>query len=368
MKTMTVSILALASIAATAQNLPYYDINGMDYPLNAQFLNNPPAVISVAGLPLPTLTDFEPIMQGAIGTDGSGKIDGVQYARVYLGGAGNHTNNYATFVIDVAGSIRTKGTSPNVKMTLKGYGYDVVSQTDHPDASLSLTFTSTNSPATMSRNQTLLVNSTNYAVTYLDGSTAVFTNGPVTFTNNNPFSMVGGILKGTVKQGKKSTVNAGQPLKINEAASLFTGSWIWTVVNSTNVVQQEAGGSLIVNLLSNITAQVVQPYPGKKLYLAGGVGSTLDPCFGTGTADYNKATYKMKLKGVSSGRGTALDVTGTLGSVIIGYQPTANTAFATGFITNRLPSAIKQISFSGKAFGQKVPLTTGSNPDATFPP
>ena len=123
----------------------------------------------------------------------------------------------------------------------------------------------------------------------------------------------------------------------------------------------------MVNVLSNLTAQVVQPYPGKQLYMAGGLGSTLDPCSGTGTVDYKKATFKLKLKGVSYARGAALNANGTVGSVIIGYQPTANFAFPTGYITNWLPNAIKQISLSGKAVGQTVPLTFGVNPDAPFP-
>ena len=373
MNTLTVGylawpIMAAGVVVAAAQNTPYYDIHALDYPLNAQFLSNPPKVVSVVGLPSFALTDFEPMLQGAVGTDGTGKIDGVQYARVYFGGGSNHTNNYATFMVDVAGSIRTKGTIPVVKMTLKGNGYDMDAQTDHPDASLALTFTSTTGPTPVSPNQRVVVSSTNYVVTYLDGSTILFNNGPVTFTNNNPYTMIGGTLTGTVKHGKKSTVNGGQPLKINEAATLLTESWIWTVVNGTNVVQQYVGGSLMVNVLSNLTAQVVQPYPGKQLYMAGGLGSTLDPCSGTGTVDYKKATFKLKLKGVSYARGAALNANGTVGSVIIGYQPTANFAFPTGYITNWLPNAIKQISFSGKAVGQTVPLTFGVNPDAPFPP
>jgi hypothetical protein len=371
MNDLQVSLLAALALAAghiqaAAQSVPYYDIHALDYPLNARFLNNPPKVISVAGLPSPALTDLEPMLQGAIGTDGAGKIDGVQYARVYFGGGSNHTNNYATFVVNVTGQVRTKGTAPSVKLTLKGHGYDMDAQTDHPDASLSLKFISDTGPTITTPNQPVVVNSTNYAVTYLDGSTVLFTNGPATYMNNHPFSQVGGRLTGTIKHGKKSTVNGGKPLKIDEAATLLTESWIWTLVDDTNIVQQVTGGSLVVNVLSNITAQVVQPAPGKKVYLAGGVGSTLDPYSGTGTVNYDKATYKIKLKGVSSGRGAALDVNGTLGSIIIGYQPTTNANFPTGYITNRLPNAIKQISFSGKAIGQKISLTSGVNPDAPF--
>jgi hypothetical protein len=132
-------------------------------------------------------------------------------------------------------------------------------------------------------------------------------------------------------------------------------------------VQQTVGGSLVVNLLSNITAQVVQPVPGTKLYLAVGVGSTLDPYSGTGKVNYNQGTYKAKLKGVSFARGAVLDINGTLGPVIIGYRATTNASFPTGYVTNRVLDGIRQITFSGKAVGQKVPLTSGANQDVPFP-
>jgi hypothetical protein len=388
---LTSLALAAGLIASAAQSVPYYDSSALDYPLNVRFIASP-RVISVAGLPTPTLTVIEPMLQGTIGTDGSGKIDGVQYARVYFGGAGDTNNNYATFVINVTGTVRTKGTAPTVKMTMKGHGYDTDGGTDHPDASLSLTFTSTNGPATVTPSQSVGVQNTNYTVTYLNGSpvllttnvptpysgyyvnpanywvTFLFTNSSVTFNNNNPYARVSGSLIGTIKPGKKSTANGGQPRKINEAAALNAESLVWNKVNGTNFVQQAVGGSLVVNVLSNITAQVVQPVPGSKLYLAGGVGSTLDPYSGTGTANYNKATYKAKLTGVSFARGAVLNLTGTLGNVIIGYQKTDNPIYPTGYITNYVLDAIKGISFSGKAFGQNVPLTSGVNRDMPFSP
>jgi hypothetical protein len=336
--------------------------------------------------------DLQPMLQGATSTDGSGKIDGVQYARIYFGGASNRSNDYATFVINVTGTIRTGGTAPVVKLSLKGHGYDFDAQSDHPDASMSLTFSSTNGPGTVFPSQLLTVSSTNYTVTYLNGTpillttnvptpysdyyvnptnyavTFLFTNGPATLINNNPYAVVGGWLTGTIGPGKKSAVNGGKPVKINQAAALFAESTVWIVVDGTNFVQQTTGGSLAVNVLSNITAQVVQPYPGSKLYLAGGVGGALDPYSGTGSVSYNKGTYKIKLKGAGSARGGVLNVTGTLGTVIIGYQPILNPSFPTGYVTNYMPNALKQVSFSGKAVGQTVPLTTGVNPDAPFPP
>lgn len=383
-------ILAAGMAVAVAQSAAFYDVNAMDYTLNARFLSNPPKVISVAGLPTPALTDLVPLLEGAVGTDGSGKIDGVQYARVYFGGASDNPSDYATFVINVTGKIRTSGTTPVVKMRLKGQGYDADGSSDHPDASLVLKFTTTNLPATISPNQTVAINSTDYTVTYLNGSpvllttneptpyssyvvnptnyavTFFFTNGPATFRNRNSYSMLSGTFTGNIKPGKKSTVNGGKPLKVDEAAVLLTESLVWTLVDETNFVQQTAGGSLVVNLLSNMTAQVVQPVPGTKLYLSGGVGSGLDPYSGTGKANYKQATYKAKLKGVSFARGAVLQVNGTLGPVIIGYEPTTNPNYPTGYITNHLPNAIKQISFSGKTMGQKVPLTSGSNQDVPF--
>ena len=388
----TLAAFAASLIAASAQGVLFYDSSALDYSMNALFVNSPPTVISVAGLLTPALINLEPMLQGATDTDGTGKIVGVQYARVYFGGASNRSNNYATFVINVTGTISTKGTAPSVKMTLKGHGYDFDAQSDHPDASLTLTFASTNRPTTVSPNQTVVVNSTNYTVTYLNGNpvllttnvptpysgyyvnptnyavTFLFTNGPATLYNNNPYAMVGGTLTGTISPGKKSTVNGGKSAKINQPAALFTESLVWTVVDDTNFVQQTIGGSLVVNVLSNITAQVVQPVPGSKLYLAGGVGSTLDPYSGTGTVNNNKGTFKLKLQGVSSARGASLNVTGTLGPVIAAYQPTTNSSFPTGYVTNWLYNTIKQLTFSGKAVGQKIPSTSGVNPDAPFPP
>ena len=238
MKNLKVSLLALFAlaaglIAAAAQNATYYDSSALDYPLNALFLVNPPQVVSVEALPTPALLNLEPLLQGATGTDGSGKITGVQYARIYFGGASNRTNNYATFVINVTGTIRTSGTTPLVRMTMKGHGYDVDTQSDHPDASLSLMFTSTSGSTTLSTSQSVTVNSANYTVTYLNGSpvalttnvpppyssysvnptnyavTFFYTNGPATFINNNPYTMIGGQLTGTITPGKKSTCERG---------------------------------------------------------------------------------------------------------------------------------------------------------------
>jgi hypothetical protein len=385
-------LMAAGLVAAAAQSVTYYDSSALDYPLNGLF-PNPPKVLSVEGLPTPAIMDLEPLLQGAIGTDGTGKIDGVQYARVYFGGATSRSNNYATFIINVTGTIRTgSGTAPVVKMTLKGHGYDFDAQGDHPDASLSLTFTSTNGPGIVSPNQQVVVTNVNYTVTYLNGVpvllttnvptiyagisvnptnywvTFLFTNGPATYLNNSAYAMVGGTLKGTITPGKKSSANGGKQAKINQAAALFAQSLIWKVVNDTNFVQQSVGGSLLVNVLTNITAQVVQPVPGNKLYLSGGVGGTMDPYSGTGTVNANQNTYKAKLTGVSSARGDLLNINGTLGPLIVGYQPTTNANFPTGYVTNRVLNAIKQISFSGKAVGQKVPTTSGVNPDAPFPP
>ena len=399
MKKLSVSILvpsivAAGAVVAAAQNVPYYD-----YPLNVQ-LTRPPTVISVAGLPTPTYTLIQPMLQGSIGTDGSGKIDGVQYARVYFPGAGN-TNNYASFVINVSGTVRTIGTAPAVRMTLRGYGYSVDAFGDHPNARLSLTFTSTNAPVTISPSQQLVITNSNFTVTYANGSpvllttnvpptysglyinptnyavTFLFTNGPGTEINNNRYSAIGGRLTGTITLGTKSVFNGGKPWPVNEAASLFSESLLWTVVNDTNFVQQSVGGSVVMNVLSNITGQVIQPQsspltPPKNLYLSLAVGSAADPYSGTATVSYSRVqltnTYKARLTGVSSARGAVLNVNGTMGPVIVGFQnQPGNPLYPTGYSTNYLFYAIKGISFSGKVLGQTVPLTSGVNPNAPFP-
>ena len=71
------SILTAGIVVAAGQSGPYYDPSAKDYTLNAQFKNNPPNVISVAGLPSLALTDLEPMLDGAIVTDAAGRIDGV---------------------------------------------------------------------------------------------------------------------------------------------------------------------------------------------------------------------------------------------------------------------------------------------------
>jgi hypothetical protein len=359
---MTAGVLTVAGQSGAVGAL-----EAKNYPLNARFTDNPPKVVSVAGLPALTLTDLEPMPPDSITTDGSGKISGAQHARVYFGGPSNHTNNYAIFVIQAAGTIRTKGTAPWVKMTLKGHGFDVEGQTEYPNPSLSLKFTSASAPTIVTPNQPVTVTNSNYAVTYLDGSTVLFSDGPKTYMNQNPYYTLGGTIKGTIKSGKKSAGNAGKPLKINEDAALLSESWIWSVVNGTNFVQHYVGGSLVVNVLSNITGQVVQDSPATKFSVAGGVGSTLDPYSGTVTVDYNLGTYKGKLKGVRFAQGSVLDLSGTLGTLITGYEPVANVNYPTGYATNYVLDAIKGVSFSGKVIGQKVPLTSGVNLDAPFP-
>ena len=270
-------------------------------------------------------------------------------------------------MIDVTGTIRTKDMAPAVKVNLKGNGFEVAAGAHYSDASLALKFISDTGPKTVTPNQWVVVTNSNYAVTYLDGSTALFTNGPETKLNNNRYFVLSGTVTGTIKHGRKSPLDGGKPLQINESATFISESWIWNVVNGTNFVQQNVGGSLAVNVLSNITAQVIQPSRGTTLYLVAGVGSALEPYSGTGKVDKHAATYKAKLKHISATHGAVLDMNGTLGTVIIGYEPTANVNYPTGYVTNYVLDAIKAVSFSGKATGQKVPLTSGVNPDVPFP-
>src|SRR5262249_8332894 len=110
----------------------YYDTLGKDYDLFVQFnTNNPTEVIAVVGLPLMSQREFLEEVRGTVDTDGAGKIDGAHYATIYWDGEGNHKNNFTTFNVDVTGSISSRGSTPFVRMTMKGLGYDVGSASNY---------------------------------------------------------------------------------------------------------------------------------------------------------------------------------------------------------------------------------------------
>jgi len=319
-----------------------------------------------AGFPVPVSTDLEDL-SGAVATDGAGRIAGLVYARVYFDGHLKNPDNYGAYTVNVTGNTTDRGTNPLVTVRLKGNGYTFDGVSNHPNASLTLKFVSTNRfvdvPALP-----VPVNSTNYSVTFADGSTQVFTNGP-TNLYNSAYTFLSGWFRGTVGVGTRSPVNGGQPVKVDETAALVTDRTIWTPVNATNFVEQVVSGGLALDVLTNIDAQVVQPVPSSKLFISAYVGSHQDLFYASGSANTNSGTWSASWSGVAFGHGSTMRANGKLGPVIIGWQSTTDTnTFPGGYIPLIVPNALKQIAISGgRIFGHQLRKTGGFSVDAPRP-
>jgi hypothetical protein len=259
-----------------------------------------------------------------------------------------------------------------VRLTLTGYGYDADSVSNYPNANLSLKFTSTNRTTLVDVPSTqVTVTSSTYTVTFANGSTQIFTDGPQTKTNP-AYTSLRGTIKGHIKPGQRSTLNKGKTLNINEPAELNTAGTNWTVVNGTHFVEQVLGGGLILDILTHIDAQVIQPVPGSKLYLNAYVGSLGEPFLASGTANTNNNSLKWNagFTGVAFGNGSSLQANGYLGPLIVAYEPTIDiTNFPSGYLPRIVQKAITTITINaGKLLGQKVQKVGGFSVPATRPP
>jgi len=359
-KIITLALLVTAGslVGAAAQGtVPYYygaaaqgagpyffNVRAMDYPLHERVIY-PPRFAYTAGLPVLTSVDLESL-SGGVFTDGSGRIAGLVYARIYFGGPNNHVTDYGAFSVTVTGTTGDRGTNPLVKITMRGNGYTFDGLSNHPNASLNLKFVSTNKLEDV-RSTQVTINSASYSVTYADGSTQVFTDGPATKINSG-FTFLSGTMKGNIKLGK----NGGPQLTINEAGTLVTDGSIWTVADGTNFVEHQLSGGLVLDVLTNIDAQVIQPLPGSKLFLNANVGTLMALHAGTGSANTNTAKWNASFNGVAYARGSRFQANGNLGPVVVAYDPIPNT---TNFLPRLVPNAIKDMTItSGKIFGQKV--------------
>jgi hypothetical protein len=341
MKTTIVIGMALLATAAglvraAAQDSgPYYNVDAMDYPLHEAFPGNA-RVVYTANLPELTSLNLESL-SGAVYTDGSGHVAGQVYARIYFGGPNNRLTDYAAYSIAVTGknSDRNSGTNPQVKLNLHGEGYDFDGFSNHPNAMLTLKFTSTN--------------------TLVDVPALVITNGSVIRTNS-AFTILSGKITGNLKPGKGSPINNGNQLNINEKAALVTAGSTWVIVNETNITERALSGGMVIDYLTNINAQVIQPRPGSKVLVTATVGSMGDLYYSKGTANYDGETWNATLSGVAFGKGSNLHVKGDLGPLIVAYEPTTNTNFPLGYIPRIVQNGIQNMTItSGKVFGQKVP-------------
>ena len=127
------------------------------------------------------------------------------------------------------------------------------------------------------------------------------------------------------------------------------------MVNDTHFVEEVLGGGLVLDILTNIDAQVIQPVPGSKLYLNAYLGSTSNLFFATGSASTNSGKWSASFSGVAFAQGSTLSAHGALGPAVA-YEPTTDTnTYPSGYITNFVPYAIQNMTnYSGKVFGQSV--------------
>ncbi len=344
MRTIKISILALFITAGGAIGAAgvsfYYDTLAKDYPLAPQW-TTAAALVSVYDVPTLLRTDLLPELNaGAQDTDMAGKISGVQYMSLYFGGPDNRTNNYATFAVDITGSISTKGTDPVVKMKLKGTGYSVGPDGFYgPNANLNLTFTSTR-PLTYS-----------YDVLVLGSE-----------TRTNDYADLAGTFSGTVKVGKDFSYKLDKEAAwLSDAAAAVGGGeydygYIWAI-EGTNFVEVWHGSGLQFEIVQ-LQGQVVQPeMKNAKLSIVADIYS------GKGSVNDKNQTYKATVTSVAGMAGAKLNLSGYTGPLIVGYTST-NTAG--GLVPDIVTGAIKTLDLSGKAWGQKV-SQKGVNPDAPLP-
>ncbi len=365
---LLVSAGGLVGVGAQSARF-YYNTNATDYPLQLG-LTNAQRFAYTAGLPAMTTVTLESLSGGVL-TDGGGHIAGSVYARIYFGGPNGPVTNYGAYNMTITGTTGNQGTNPLVKLTLTGNGYDADSASNYPNASLSLKFTSTNRYTLVDvPSSQVTVTSSTYTVTFVDGSTQVLTDGPVTVTNP-AYTALLGTMSGSIHPGQHSSLNNGHTLSIKELAALTTASRSWTVVDGTNLVEQVLGSGLILDILTNINAQVIQPLPGSKLYLNASVGTRDDLFLASGTANTNNNSLKWSaaFSGVAFANGSSLNANGYLGPLVVAYQPTSDTNnYPLGYIPQVVQKAITNITVtSGRLLGQKVFPVGGFSVPASLP-
>jgi len=337
--TILASLVATAGVTAATALTLYFDTLAKDYPLDTQWAT-PPWFVSVYDVPTLQRTDLIPELgAGALGSDMAGKISGIQYMSLYFEGPDNRTNYYATFGVDVTGSISTKGTDPVVKMKLKGTGYSVDLAGNHgPGASLNLTFTSTR-PLTYS-----------YEVLVLGSE-----------TRTNDYADLAGTFSGTVKVGNGFTYKLNnEPAWLSDAVATgdfgYDYGYIW-VIEGANFVEVWHGSGLQFEGIP-LQGQVIQPrMKNEKLSIVAGIYS------GKGSVNDKNQTYKATLKSVAGMAGAKLNLSGYTGPLVVDYTSTDG---AGKFVPDIVAGAIKTLDLSGKAWGQKV-SQKGVNPDAPSP-
>ena len=105
--------------------------------------------------------------------------------------------------------------------------------------------------------------------------------------------------------------------------------------------------------------------PGSKLWLNANVGSLGQLFHGIGTAKRDEGTWNADFQGVAYGRGARFHAKGTLGPMIVAYDPVPGT---TNYLARIAQDAIQKITITGgRIFGQEIPKMEGVNLPATPP-
>ena len=128
-------------------------------------------------------------------------------------------------------------------------------------------------------------------------------------------------------------------------------------MNGTNAIQTTFGGGLLLDVFTNLDAQVMQPVPGaSRLFLNAWAGSHEDLLMGIGSANYSGSRWSASFSGVAFTRGCVFQANGTLGPAIVAYAPTSDTNFPSGFIPLLATNVIQTMTITGgKFYGQKMP-------------
>jgi hypothetical protein len=303
MRKLKVGLSALSFIAGgimVASSATPKTHTGSTADVNISFgdTNGAQQIYFVGGLPTASSNANQTIDVGVniVETDGAGKIEGVAYLTITYGGDTN--SGSANFIVDVTGSITSKGNPSvaTVSMNLKGNGYSTDGNGLVNQASLSLKFTGT----------------------------------------PNSDGVIAGKLNGSVKLGTK----------------LITGNTTDPVKDAPAVITESGSAPF------NINVRIVEI--DTKFWAAGSmVGSGTNPQDGeipvSGSGTIKNTSYSASLKGIGFGKGSSAKITGTTAVATNGFITVGTNDPVPVLIT--IPGTAKA---TGKVVGQKLDAGNGT--------
>ena len=342
----------------------------LTYGLNFLATNYPPYYVQISGLPLSGRLAINPLGGSAIGTDGAGRISGVELVEIpAIGG---------TFTCNVSGLVSRIDVATTVRMLIQGEGIAVDENSNPAPAAFTLTFNA--APLEFAAQSTPVVTvATNVALISSDGSTdgsgdliwvtnltdylivppgtpqtnvlsaITFTNllaadgtliplavvstnyatnvvsgtpGVSSFSFTNDWAVLQGTLKGSLRVGGKTTpfndtkATLAQPHLTNwQGAPLVAGGTFYATVYSLFV-----GGNLNLAILDSFNATIIQS--GRNLY------ALTTNLAGKGIVKVNSGkapvTSSLTLVGAGAATGSLLKMTATNGTLITSYAVNSN--------------------------------------------